>query len=117
MKEKKRDTKLKRISVNLSDPKTLPKWKVNQKLLDATSENEIAQQKLQDDLEAKMDAAQYARSIREKLGFTQRELSERILVPLDTIRNWEQGKRYPTGPARLLLKILDKSPQLVLQLI
>ena len=76
-----------------------------------------AKQKAQDDLEAKMDAASYAKSIREKLGFTQKELSERIMVPLETIRNWEQGKRYPTGPARLLLKILDKSPKLVLQVI
>jgi putative transcriptional regulator len=117
MKEKKSDTKIKRITVNLNDPKSFPKWKVNQRLLDATGEKEIAKQKAEDDLEAKMDVAKYAKSIREKLGFTQKELSERILVPLDTIRNWEQGKRYPTGPARLLLKILDKSPKLVLNLI
>jgi putative transcriptional regulator len=117
MKEKKRDIKIKRVTVNLNDPTSFPKWNVNQKLLDATGEKEIAKQKAEDDLEAKMDAARYAKSIREKLGFTQKQLSERILVPLDTIRNWEQGKRYPTGPARLLLKILDKSPKLVLKVI
>uniref|UniRef100_UPI004047AD2B helix-turn-helix domain-containing protein n=1 Tax=Polynucleobacter sp. TaxID=2029855 RepID=UPI004047AD2B len=117
MKEKKRDIKITRIKVDFNDPKSFPKSTLNKKLLDATGEKEIAKQKAQDDLEAKMDAALYAKSIREKLGFTQKELSERIMVPLDTIRNWEQGKRYPTGPARLLLKILDKAPKLVLQVI
>jgi len=35
-------------------------------------------------------------------------------VPLDTIRNWEQGKRYPTGAARSLLKVLDRVPKAAL---
>ena len=91
MKEKKRDTKITRITVDFNDPKSFPKSTLNKKLLNATGEKEIAKQKAQDDLEAKMDAALYAKSIREKLGFTQKELSERIMVPLDTIRNWEQA--------------------------
>jgi len=35
-------------------------------------------------------------------------------VPLDTIRNWEQGKRHPTGAARALLKVLDRVPKAAL---
>jgi putative transcriptional regulator len=35
-------------------------------------------------------------------------------VSLDTIRNWEQGKRSPTGAARALLKVLDKAPKAAL---
>lgn len=30
------------------------------------------------------------------------------------IRNWEQGKRSPTGAARALLKVLDKAPEAAL---
>jgi putative transcriptional regulator len=48
------------------------------------------------------------------LGLTQQELAERINVSLDTIRNWEQGKRVPTGAAKALLKILDRSPETAL---
>lgn len=59
MNKKNGDLKLKCITVNLSDPTTFPQWEVNQKLLDATGEYEIAQQKSLDDLEAKMDAAKY----------------------------------------------------------
>ncbi|NBO96926.1 MAG: helix-turn-helix domain-containing protein, partial [Betaproteobacteria bacterium] len=42
-------------------------------------------------------------------GFSQVEFAERIDVSLDTIRNWEQGKRCPTGAAKALLKVLDKA--------
>jgi putative transcriptional regulator len=31
-------------------------------------------------------------------------------VPLETVRNWEQGKRSPRGPARALLKVIEKAP-------
>jgi putative transcriptional regulator len=48
------------------------------------------------------------------LGLTQQEFARRIDVPLDTIRNWEQGKRYPTGAAKSLLKILDRAPETAL---
>jgi putative transcriptional regulator len=31
-------------------------------------------------------------------------------VPIETVRNWEQGKRSPRGPARALLKVIDEAP-------
>jgi putative transcriptional regulator len=31
-------------------------------------------------------------------------------VPIETVRNWEQGKRQPRGPARALLKLIDQAP-------
>jgi putative transcriptional regulator len=58
-----------------------------------------------------LDAAKFARRVRKRLGLTQLEFSNRIDVSLDTIRNWEQGKRCPTGAAKALLKVLDKSPE------
>jgi hypothetical protein len=56
MKEKNRDKKIKRITVNLNDPNTFPRWNVNQKILDSTTEEDIARQIIEDDLEAKNDA-------------------------------------------------------------
>jgi putative transcriptional regulator len=61
-----------------------------------------------------LDAARFARRVRQRLGLSQAEFSRRIDVPLDTIRNWEQGKRYPTGAAKALLKVLDRAPELAL---
>ena len=47
------------------------------------------------------DAA-YARAIRAAARMTQAEFAARIGVPVETVRNWEQGKRSPRGPARAL---------------
>ena len=49
--------------------------------------------------------------VRVRLGMSQAELSNHIHVSTETIRNWEQGKRTPTGPAKALLKILHKQPK------
>jgi putative transcriptional regulator len=78
--------------------------------VDATTEEDLARQQAQDDAEAMADAANFARRVR-RLGFSQAEFAQRIDVSLDTIRNWEQGKRSPTGAAKALLKVLDKAPE------
>jgi putative transcriptional regulator len=54
--------------------------------------------------------AVYARGVRARTNLTQAEFAARIGVPIDTVRNWEQGKRSPRGPARALLKVIDKAP-------
>jgi putative transcriptional regulator len=54
--------------------------------------------------------ASYARTVRGQTGLTQAAVAERIGVPVETVRNWEQGKRSPRGPARALLKVLEQAP-------
>jgi putative transcriptional regulator len=60
---------------------------------------------------ARADAA-YARDVRARTKLTQAEFAARIGVPLETVRNWEQGKRSPRGPARALLKLIEKVPDI-----
>jgi putative transcriptional regulator len=55
--------------------------------------------------------AAYARGVRAQTKLTQAEFAARIGVPIETVRNWEQGKRSPRGPARALLKLIEKAPQ------
>lgn len=92
----------------------LPRGRVSKKRLDATSEKDIALQMAKDDEAAMQDAAKFARRVRRRLGLSQLEFSRRIDVSLETIRNWEQGKRCPTGAAKALLKVLDKAPEAAL---
>jgi putative transcriptional regulator len=99
---------------DLNNPKSFPKGFVNKKLLDATTERLIKLHQYQDDVEAMKDAAKYARLVRERIGLSQQEFSNRIEVSLETIRNWEQGKRSPTGAAKALLKILYRAPEVAL---
>ncbi len=58
---------------------------------------------------AAADAA-YARGVRARNKLTQAQFAARIGVPIETVRNWEQGKRSPRGPARALLKVIDEAP-------
>jgi len=55
------------------------------------------------------DAA-YAKGVRARTKLTQVEFAARIGVPIETVRNWEQGKRSPRGPARALLKVIERAP-------
>ena len=103
-----------RLKVDLSRPATLPKGRIDRRRLDATTEADLAVQQAEDDAEAMQDAARFVRRVRRRLGLTQQEFARRIDVPLDTIRNWEQGKRHPTGAARALLKVLDRVPKAAL---
>ena len=100
-----------RVKINLARAGSLPKGRLDKRRLDATTEKDIVLQKKADDADAMLDAAKFARRVRKRLGLTQLELSQRIDVSLDTIRNWEQGKRCPTGAAKALLKVLDKAPE------
>ena len=56
------------------------------------------------------DPARFVRQVRQRCGLTQAAFAERIEVPIETVRNWEQGKRRPRGPARALLRLIDKAP-------
>lgn len=53
------------------------------------------------------------KATREQLGMTQKEFAELFGVNLHTLRNWEQGRRRPEGPARVLLRIIEKEPKAV----
>ncbi|NOJ42884.1 helix-turn-helix domain-containing protein [Bradyrhizobium australiense] len=53
------------------------------------------------------------RDLRRRACLTQIEFAARLGVPVETIRNWEQGKRVPRGPARALLAVIAHSPETV----
>lgn len=56
------------------------------------------------------------RDIRNKYDLTQEEFAEMIGISVATLRNWEQGRRKPEGPAKVLLRIIDTNPQAITQL-
>ena len=53
------------------------------------------------------------RDLRRRACLTQQEFAARLGVPVETIRNWEQGKRMPRGPARALLALIAHAPEMV----
>lgn len=55
--------------------------------------------------------------VRRKLHVSQSQFAHLIGVSAATLRNWEQGRTYPEGAARALLKVAAKRPELVLDVL
>jgi len=54
------------------------------------------------------------RSLRESYGLSQPKFAALLGISVGTLRNWEQGRRRPEGSARVLLRIVAKHPDAVL---
>ncbi|MCX7736599.1 MAG: helix-turn-helix domain-containing protein [Candidatus Kapabacteria bacterium] len=53
------------------------------------------------------------RLIRIKHNLTQDKFAELLGISVGTLKNWEQGRRKPTGPASVLLSIAEKNPDVI----
>ena len=51
--------------------------------------------------------------VRAKLGMSQSEFADAFGVSVATVRNWEQARRSPRGPARVLLHVINQEPEAV----
>ena len=56
-------------------------------------------------------------AIRRRTGASQARFARSIGIAVSTLRNWEQGRRRPEGPARVLLALLDRNPRVVEELL
>jgi len=57
------------------------------------------------------------RNIRMKLHASQIKFARMIGVSVDTLQNWEQGRRRPEGPALVLLKVVEADPTTVMKIL
>jgi putative transcriptional regulator len=55
------------------------------------------------------------KAIRAHLELTQEEFAAALCISVKTLRNWEQGRREPSGPAMRLLQIAAKHPEILLE--
>ena len=55
------------------------------------------------------------KNIRKRLHVSQSKFAYMIGVNINTLQNWEQGRRRPEGPALVLLKIAEKDPTIILK--
>lgn len=62
---------------------------------------------------AATDRLPTVRDLRRRAHLTQQQFAAKLGVPVETIRNWEQGKRAPRGPARALLAVIAHAPDTV----
>ncbi len=51
--------------------------------------------------------------IREKLGLSQSKFAKLLGISVSTLQNWEQGRRKPEGPAKILLNVAANYPDAI----
>ena len=54
-------------------------------------------------------------ALRNFLGLTQERFASAVGISVHTLRNWEQGRRRPDGPAVALLRIAARHPRVILE--
>ena len=54
--------------------------------------------------------------VRTRLGLSQIKFARLIGISEDTLQNWEQGRRSPVGPAKVLLKLAARHPEALLEI-
>ena len=58
-----------------------------------------------------------AKEIRSKLNLSQAAFAALMGVSLRTVQDWEQGRRKPSGPAKSLLRIAERYPEVFLKFV
>jgi putative transcriptional regulator len=54
-------------------------------------------------------------ALRRFIGLTQDQFAAAMGISVHTLRNWEQGRRHPDGPAIALLRIAARHPRVILE--
>ena len=57
------------------------------------------------------------RTLREKHGLSQPKFAALMGISVGTLRNWEQGRRRPEGSARVLLRVVERHPEAVFEVV
>ena len=55
------------------------------------------------------------RALRARLGLSQAQFAQRFGFGVDTVQQYEQGRRVPSGPAATLLRVIDADPAAVVR--
>jgi len=64
-------------------------------------------------VQGRFDSGQDIAALRNFVGLTQAEFARAIEISVHTLRNWEQGRRKPEGPAIALLRIAARHPRIL----
>jgi putative transcriptional regulator len=64
-------------------------------------------------MQGKFESGSDVVALRKFVGLTQQKFAQAIGISVHTLRNWEQGKRTPEGPAIALLRIAARHPRII----
>jgi putative transcriptional regulator len=95
--------------------------KIDHDIIRKTTEADIARQSIEDNDPLPHERGPWrlmyegpnVRELRTKLGLSQEAFSERFGISLRTLQQWEQERRIPDGQAALLLRVIERAPNIV----
>lgn len=64
-------------------------------------------------MSGKFEAGRDVAALRKFVGLSQREFASALGISVHTLRNWEQDRRFPEGPALALLRIAARHPRII----
>ncbi len=64
-------------------------------------------------MQGRFESGEDVAVLRHFIGLTQTEFARAVEISVHTLRNWEQGRRRPEGPALALLKIAARHPRII----
>jgi putative transcriptional regulator len=64
-------------------------------------------------MQGRFESGEDIARLRKFVGLTQAEFARAIAISVHTLRNWEQGRRKPEGPAIALLRIAARHPRIL----
>ena len=64
-------------------------------------------------MQGKFESGEDIAALRAFVGLTQTDFARAIEISVHTLRNWEQGRRKPVGPAIALLRIAARHPRII----
>jgi len=64
-------------------------------------------------MQGRFESGEDVAALRAFVGLTQTEFARAVGISVHTLRNWEQGRRQPEGPAIALLRIAARHPRII----
>jgi len=64
-------------------------------------------------VQGKLESGEDIAALRRFVGLTQMDFARAMGISVHTLRNWEQGRRHPEGPAMALLRIAARHPRII----
>ena len=64
-------------------------------------------------MKGRFESGEDIAALRRFVGLTQEEFARAVGISVHTLRNWEQGRRKPEGPAIALLRIAARHPRII----
>jgi putative transcriptional regulator len=64
-------------------------------------------------MQGKFESGEDIAALRRFVRLTQEQFAQALGISIHTLRNWEQGRRTPEGPALALLRIAAKHPRII----